>query len=216
MKINYYSGWFDGALPEQLAESLRKDIVDRSSIAIIWGAWAIEEYAEIAKNDWLDPAGIVFDKYHAIDPRMDKAAAQAAVRDAAVILLMGGDTVPQRDFLTEYDLAAPIKESRAAVIFGTSAGSKNMGEKFVCAIDCDHEAEERAVYDGLGLDGFAYEPYFSLDKAGLIQNYLLPLSQEIDIYATSDGAAIRVENGAVTVVTGDAYLISGAEIRKMQ
>ena len=215
MKIHYYSGWFDGALPVKLAESLRKDVVDKSSIAIIWGAWAIEEYADIVKNDWLNPAGIVFDEYFAIDTHMSKADAQGAVRNASVILLMAGDTIPQRDFMTDYELTTRIKESRASVIFGTSAGSKNMAKKFVCAIDCNHEAEERAIYDGLGLDGFACEPYFSFDKTKLIQDYLLPLSQEIDIYTTGDGAAIRVENCMVRAVVGDVHLISNSEISKV-
>ena len=70
---------------------------------------------------------------------MSKAEAHDAVRNASVILLTGGFTVPQKDFLTEYGLAAPIKESRAAVVYGVSAGSKNMGKKFVCTIDGNYE-----------------------------------------------------------------------------
>ena len=35
MKTHYYSGWYDGALPEQLSATLCKDIADRTSIAII-------------------------------------------------------------------------------------------------------------------------------------------------------------------------------------
>jgi len=215
-RIHYYSGWFDGNLPQGLVESLRNDITDRKSIAIVWGAWNVEEHADIAKNDWFDPAGIIFDEYHAIDPRMDKAAAHKAVRNASVILMMGGDTVPQKAFLEEYELAAPIEESRANVIMGTSAGAKNMAAKFVCAINSNHEAEERAVYDGIALDSFVHEPYFSYDKTELIQNYLLPLSKEIDIYATATDAAIRVENGKVKIIMGDVYLISGSKIQKYE
>ena len=215
MRIHYYSGWFDSALPEQFAEALRKDIVDRKSLAVVWGAWNVEEYADIAKNEWLDPAGIIFDEYYPIDPRMDKAAAHAALKNASVILLMGGDTIPQKTFMDEYELAAPIKESRASVILGLSAGSKNMATKFVASTSNGYNAEEKGVYDGLDLDSFAYEPYFSLDNAELIQEHLLPLSQEIDIYATANDAVIRVEKGKVEVVTGDAYLLSKSEIKKL-
>jgi len=213
-KVHYYSGWFDGPLPLQLGESLQNDITDRKSVAIVWGAWAIEEYISYAK-EWFDGAGIVFEEYHGIDPRMDKAAAHAALKNASVIVMMGGDTIPQRDFMTEYELAAPINESAATVIMGTSAGAKNMSAKFVCAIESNHEAEERGIYDGLALDSFAHEPYFSLDKTGLIQNYLLPLSQEVEIYATANDAAIRSENGNVTVVVGDVYLISSSKLQKI-
>jgi len=223
MKIHYYSGWFEDELPEQLAESLRKDIVDRTSIAIIWGAWGIEEYFEIVKNNWLTPAGIVFEKYDAIDTRMNKLAAQDAVKNASVILLTGGYTQPQLEFIMEYELNVAIEESSADVITGTSAGAFNMAKKYIGVVDNNYESEDRAVYDGLGLDGFAFEPYFSLtnrrkhglDSSKLLQNHLLPLSQELDVYTTADDAAIRVENGIVKAVTGDVHLISDSEIRKL-
>ena len=223
MRIHYYSGWFDSALPEQFAEALRKDIVDRSTIAIVWGAWGIDEYVDIAKNEWLNPAGIVFDQYHAVDTKMDKATAQDAVKNASVILLTGGYTLPQMEFIREYGLDAAIKESRATVIIGFSAGSHNMAAKYVDAVDNNYESGKRAVYNGLGLDGFSFEPYFSLtnvyrhglDSSELLQNHLLPLSQEIDIYATANDAVIRVEKGKVEVVTGDAYLLSNSEIKKL-
>jgi len=222
MKIHYYSGWYDGALPEPLAVSLRNDIVDRSSIAIIWGAWGINEYVDIAKNDWFSPAGIIFEEYHAIDTRMNKKTAQDAVKNASVILLTGGNTVPQMEFIAEFGLDVAIKESSAAVIIGISAGSHNMAKKYIGVDDNNYESEKRAIYNGLGLDEFAFEPYFSLnnrirhalDSSKLIQDYLLPLSQEVKIYAASDGAAIRVEKGTVTAVMGDVYLISNSEIYK--
>ncbi|MCL2353872.1 MAG: Type 1 glutamine amidotransferase-like domain-containing protein [Defluviitaleaceae bacterium] len=223
MKIHYYSGWYDGALPTKLAASLHKDIVDKSSIAIIWGAWGIEEYANIAKNHWLGPAGIVFEKYHEVDTRMSKEAAQDAVKNASAILLTGGHTVPQMEFIKEYGLDIAIKESSASIVIGISAGAYNMGKKCISVIDSNYESEERAVYECLGLDDFAYESYFSLenrrrhalDSSRLIKEHLLPLSEEIDIYATGDGAAFRVENGVVQVVIGDVHLISNSEIHKI-
>jgi len=223
VKIHYYSGWYDGALPTKLAESLRKDIVDKSSLAIIWGTWGIEEYGAIAKNHWLGSAGIVFEKYHEIDTQMSKETAQDAVKNASVILLMGGHTVPQLEFIKEYGLDIAIKESNASIVIGISAGAHNMGKKCISVIDSNYESEERAVYECLGLDNFAYEPYFSLenrhrhalDSSRLIEEHLLPLSQEMDIYTTGDGAAFRVENGIVQVVIGDVHLISNSEIHKI-
>ena len=220
MRTHYYSGWYDGNLPEPFAASLREDITDKSSLAIIWGAWGIDEYANIAINDWLNPANIIFEEYHAVDTRMDKSEAQDAVKNASVILLTGGDTIPQMDFITDYGLDKAIKESRANVIIGISAGSHNMAKKYVDAANNNYESGERAVYDGLGLDDFAFVPYFSLgetvrhglESTKLIQNYLLPLSKEINIYAACDGASIRVKDGLVNVITGDVYLISGSAI----
>ncbi|MCL2396672.1 MAG: Type 1 glutamine amidotransferase-like domain-containing protein [Defluviitaleaceae bacterium] len=214
MRIHYYSGWFDGPLPERLAEMLREDIIDRKSIAVVWGVWNIEEYMNIAKDTWFGPAGIVFEQYHAIDPRMDKTKAQELVKNASVILMMGGDTVLQKAFLTEHGLVASIKESKAAVIMGLSAGAKNMSAKIVCAISNNYEVHEIGIYDGIGLNDFCHEPYFSVENDELIKNELLPLSQEMDIYATGTDAVMRVKNGVVEVL-GDVYLIAGGKIKKI-
>ena len=215
MRIHYYSGWFDEALPEQMLDLLRRDLIERKSLALVWGCWALDEYVGIVKDKWFDPANIVFDEYHAIDPRMPKEEMHTVLKDASAILMMGGDTVPQNAFLTEYELAAPIRESNAAVIMGFSAGANNMGVKSVCAkYYVPDKFETWVAIDGLGLDSFAYEPYFNLDKTRLIQNELLPLSQKMDVYATSAGSFMRVEEGKVTVV-GDGYLFSGGEMKKI-
>ena len=98
-----------------------------------------------------------------------------------------------------------------------------MANKYIDVVNNDYESGERAVYEGLGLDKFAFEPYFSLAETQryglsnieLIQNYLLPLSKKVDIYATDDSAAIRVENGKVRKVIGDVYFITNSEIHKI-
>jgi len=214
MKIQYYSGYFDGPLPEQMAELLRDDITNKSSLAIVWGSWAIDEYFGIVKDIWLEPAGIAFNEYHLIDSRMPKEKAHESLRNASAILMMAGNTVPQHDFLTEYELSDPIEQSKAAVVMGFSAGAKNMGLKWVCSKSDGYEVEKTDIYDGLGLGNFCYVPYFSPDNEDLIKNDLLPLSQNLDIYATANESFIRVENGRVTAL-GDTYLISNSKIRML-
>jgi len=214
MSVHYYSGFFEKALPVKMVELLHNDIRDRKSIAIIWG-WAPDEYLSFAKDVWLDPAGIVFDEYHLIDRQISKEKAHESLRNASVILLMGGYTTLQNDFLAEYKLDVPIKESNAAVIIGFSAGAKNMGAKLVCMKSNGYVTETNGVYNGIGLDHFCYEPYFSLDNDELIRDALSPLSQELDIYATSDGSFIRAEDGKVKAF-GDTYLISNSEIKRME
>ena len=212
MKIHYYSGWFE-AFPKQMVELFHNDILDRKSIAIIWG-WLPKEPLSSIKDQYFDPISIVFDEYHLIDSSMPKEIAHQSLRDASVIFLMGGYTILQNAFLMEYDLAMPIKESRAAVVIGLSAGAKNMAAKCICMKSNGYNTEKNGVFDGLGLNNFCYEPYFTLDNDELLKNELLPLSKELDVYATSDGSFIRVENGEVAAY-GDTYLISCGEDHKI-
>jgi len=206
MRTHYYSGFFEKALPEKMVELLRSDIKDRKSIVMIWG-WLPEEDLNFAKNVWFGPAGIVFDEYHFIDPQMPNEKAHALLLNASVILLLGGYTMLQNAFLAEYELAAPIKESNAAVIIGISAGAMNMATKLV--------SQTNGICSGLGLDNFCYEPYFSLDKDELIRDELLPLSQKLNVYATSNESFIRVKDSDVEAF-GDVYLISDSDIHKIE
>jgi len=212
MSIHYYSGFFEGSLPVQMVELLKSDIKDRKSIAMIWG-WLPEEDLNFTKDVWLDPADIVFEEYHLIDRQISKEKAHELLRNASVILLLGGYTTLQNAFLAEYELDTPIKESNASVIMGFSAGAKNMAAKLIC-VKSNGYTEANGIYKGLGLGNFCYEPYFSQDNNTLTQNDLLPLSQELDVYATTDKSFLRVRDGEVSAF-GDAYLISGSKIRKL-
>jgi len=213
MSIHYYSGWFEKALPAQMVKLLGNDIKNKKSIVMVWG-FAPEEYLTFAKDVWLEPAGIVFDEYHLIDRQTSKEKAHEVLHSASVILLMGGYTTLQNSFLTEYELVLPIKQSTADVIIGFSAGAKNMATKLVCVKSNGYITEVNGIFSGLGLDNFCYEPYFSLDNDELIRDELLPLSQELDIYATSDESFIRVEGGQI-IAFGDTYLISDLKIKKL-
>jgi len=214
MRIHYYSGWFDDALPEQMIEMLRADLACRKSLAIVWGCWALEEYVGYVK-EWFDPAGIIFEEYHAIDPRMPKEEAQELVKNASAVLMMGGETEPMLDFIIEYGLDVSIRESKADVIMGYSAGAINMGTKWVCSKNNRYDVEETKIIDGIGLDNFCFQPYFETNNIPLIENDLLPLSQELDIYALTAESFMRVKSGEVAIV-GEGYLVSDAKIRKME
>ena len=97
---------------------------------------------------------------------------------------------------------------------GVSAGAKNMAAKVVCMKSNGHTSEENGIYNGLALNNFCYEPYFSLDNDELIKNELLPLSQELNVHATANGSFMRVKDSKVSMY-GDSYLITGSEIRKL-
>jgi len=213
IKIHYYSGWFDEALPASYLESLRSDITDKESLVLVWGCWGESWLIDFVKDSYLKPANIVFDEYHLVNDEVEKEKAHRLIKEASVLLILGGDTVPQANFFAEYELATPIKESNASIIMGFSAGAQNIAKKWVSAKEFDKEVEATTIYDGLGINNFCYVPYFSIDMDRLINDDLLPLSQEIDIYATSPEGFIRAKGDEITAF-GDVYLISHSKIYK--
>jgi cyanophycinase len=86
MSIQYYTGFFEAALPEQMVALLRNDIAEPRSLVVIagFGNWLPNEDSKVdinfAKDTWFDPAGIVFDEYHLIDAHMPKEKAHALLR----------------------------------------------------------------------------------------------------------------------------------------
>ena len=73
-KIRYYFGWFNGNIPQQIAQSILNDTPCKKSLVIVSNTPANNEetdkMAALAKNMWFEPAGVVFDNYHIIDYRM--------------------------------------------------------------------------------------------------------------------------------------------------
>ena len=89
-----------------------------------------------------------------------------------------------------------------------------MGAKWVNDWD-----EEIVVQDGLGLDNFAFNPHAPCDAESFARdedviNNLIPLSENIDVYAGSEESTMRVKDGEVEAM-GDVYLISGSKILKI-
>ena len=209
-KTYYYSGWFDEALPTRYLESLQDDVTNKKSLVLIWGCWGGDELVDFVKDTWLAPGGIAFDEYHLVDNRKSKEESHRLIKEASALLLLGGDDLLQAEFFKEYGLEIPIKESDANIIMGFSAGAINMPATCI-----SFEDGTTTIYEGLGLDNFCYIPYFSLDEYEVTKNDLLPLSQKIDIYATSPESFIRVKGDKVTAF-GDVYLISDSKINKQE
>lgn len=217
MKTHYYFSWFNDFFPEKLVRLLHEDITDRKSLVMISAepsGYTGEQinFDDISEWTWLNQAKIIFEEYHFIDYRMQKADARRIIQDASVIFLCGGDPVLQNDFLAEYELSDVIKNSNA-VIMGASAGALNMAAKWLNLNNTD-EGETSTIYDGMGFDHFAYESHSQRDYNTFVQGYLFPLSAEIDVYAAEQESAIRVKDGKIEIM-GPLYLISHSKIQKL-
>jgi len=219
-KIRYYFGWFNGTVPEKIAQSLLGDMTCKKSLAIISGTptdyETTDKMVALAINVWFGPAGIVFDSYHTIDYRMEKERIRDILKNASVILLHGGNPVSLNDFLCEYGMSETIKNSNATVVMGASAGAMNMSAKWV-----DDWTEEIKIRDGLGLDSFAIEPHAIFDGATAlandehIKNNIMPLSENVDMYVACEESTIRIKNGKLESM-GDVYLISKSSISQLK
>lgn len=214
MKTHYYLGWFDNFFPENLSKVLQEDITDRKSLAMISSNPSNYEDVGATERSWLDQVGIMFDKYHVINERVQKEDAQMIIQNASVIFLLGGNILNQNRFLVEYELSDSIKKS-SAVVMGASAGAINMSAKWLCSKNFGDEVEISTVYDGIGLDDFSVLSHFDLENnIALVQSELSPLSEEINIYASNKDCAVRVKEGNIDIL-GDVYLISHSKIQKL-
>ncbi len=214
MKIHYYLGWFNDFFPENLGRVLQEDITDRKSLAMISSNPLLYEEEGATERSWLDQAGILFDDYHLINYHVQKEDAQAFIRNASVIFLLGGDTLKQNEFLLDYELSDLIKKS-TAVVMGASAGAINMSAKWLCSKNFGYPVEKNSLYDGIGLDNFSVLSHFDLENnMELVQEQLSALSEEINIYASNKDCAVRVKEGNIDIL-GNVYLMSHSKIQKL-
>jgi len=224
-KIHYYFGWFNGVIPQKIAQSLNGDISDKKSLAIITTAPSNYEYTDgmlaFTKDTWFESAGVFFGNYHSIDYRITKEEAHTLLKSASAILLHGGYPDELKFFIEEYELAKAIEESAAAVIMGASAGGMNMSAKFAYGKKIDDDLREPTIiYDGLSLDSFALQSHAIDSLEGLarnehVKNYLFPLSYDIDVYVACEESTIRTESDKFDVM-GSVYLISNSHIQKVE
>ncbi len=215
MKTHYYLGWFSNFIPENLGRVLQEDITDRKSIVMISSNPDIYEEVGATECSWLDVSGITFDEYHLINYQLQKDDAQTLIQKASVIFLLGGNPLKQNDFLMEYELSEPIKQSKAVVI-GASAGAINMSAKWLCSKELGFEAETSSIYSGVGLDDISVLSHYDLENnTDQILSELSPLSYDMDIYASNEDCAIRVKGDKIDIY-GNVYVISNSVIQKLE
>ena len=218
MNTHYYLSWFNDFFPEKLVQWLHEDMKDRKSLVMISAqpsGYTGEQVniEDVFERTWFNQANIMFDEYHLIDRHMQKEDAQQFIQNGSVVFLCGGNPVFMNDFLVEYELSDAIKNSNA-LIMGASAGAMNMAAQWLCSKNGGHNVETSTIYGGIGFDRFAYESHSRLDYAALVQGYLFPMSEEIDVYAVEQESAIRVKDGKIEIM-GPVYLISHSKIQKL-
>ena len=224
-KVRYYFGWFYGIVPNEIAGMINHDLTCHKSLVVVHTMPQDfahnDETMNFTKHTWFEPAGVSFDNYHSIDHRINKEDAQQLLRDASAILFHGGSSDGLHAFISQYELEEAARESRASVIMGASAGGMNMAKRFAHGkwID-DNNREPASIFEGMGFNNFALQSHAvctleSLAEQAHTKNYLMPLSNELDVYVACTESTIRIL-GENMEFYGDVYKISNQEITKMQ
>jgi cyanophycinase len=219
MKIHYYLDWFNNGFPEKLAGLLQGDIKERKSLVMIStepndDRYSHEDALDVHEKGWFDDAGIVFEEYYSIDPGTNAEDAQRWVKNASVIFLCGGWPANQMKTMVKCGLVDLLGESDA-IVMGTSGGGINMSTKWMGVRHHEDKGvtTKERVHHGLALDKLSFEPHFDLGNTQLIEADMFPLSEEIDIYVTDQGA-VRIKDGKIDII-GDVHLISKSKICKL-
>jgi len=190
--LGFFSGVPNRRFPRDIAERLRGELMERSSLVFV-----CTDPAGHAKTDWyaagmhgmFEEIGMPFAGYYAIDDRMEPSRAAGLIQAASCVWLMGGQTPLQMQFLRETGLARAIQDTQAAIL-GLSAGAINMGKR---SLDVEESLEP---YEGLGLADITVTPHFQERRDRLPG--LLRLSEELPICAMEDDSAIFVKGDRIS------------------
>lgn len=204
----------DRGFPEELAQSLETIITNRGTLIYIASSpkdFETTDYYKDITVGWFAKIGIEFERVVVIDDRKSQAESKSLIREASVILLAGGITLNQMEFLKRSDLVSELQRYEG-VVMGISAGAINMAVDSFYSADEDHSLTQ--FYDGLGLVGISVEPHFLPDDVKRLELEILPYSNEADIYCLCDDSAIIVKDGERCYL-GDVYLASKGVLSKI-
>lgn len=204
--LGFFSGFPSRRFPDEIAVRLRAALPVRDCLVFV-SAWP----SEAERNDqdaagmhaMFEQCGMPFAEYAVIDDRTSAADAQALVRRASCIFLMGGHATQQFRLICAKNIAGEIR-ARSAVVLGVSAGACNMA---VHALDI---WESPVPYQGLGLADITIKAHVTQEDRELLNTLLqVTVAQHIPICAMEDNSAIFVRESGVEHIGRILWLSRG-------
>ncbi|MCI9552746.1 MAG: type 1 glutamine amidotransferase-like domain-containing protein [Acutalibacter sp.] len=193
--FGFFSGFPSQRFPQEVARRLREALSPRESLVFI-SAWPEDHQRNDSDLNGMYQMflewGMNFQERRVIDSRAKAPEAQAAVRGASCVFLMGGHPGLQWKLIQDLGLDGAIQKSDSAVL-GVSAGAINMAAR---SLDTK---ESPVPYAGLGLADITVKPHFDPGHQGVL-SLLLKISMELPICAMEDNSAIFVQGDAVSWV----------------
>ncbi len=213
MSTYILTSMFPDGFDKDTAQLFDRLIPDRGSFALVASEFEREhdktDYYSGYFLEWFRNAGISFERAYVVDGRMTPQEAQAAIRDADVVWLSGGDTLAQFGYFEKYGLVDIIRQ-HPGVVIGMSAGTINMAKTAVL-YDPAYGVYNATVYRGIGCVDISTDPHFEPDR---IAATILNASVERVIYGLCDNAIIVCKDGK-TEYYGEVYRLSGGEVERI-
>ena len=159
---------FDGCL----AEYLRKDIKKIDNLLFIAGSNAIIRTYEVQIPrfvNYFKNIEKVFKKIDCITINTLKDDAKNMVKNADVIIMLGGNPFEVRELSLDNDIVNDLK-SFEGVIIGISAGAMNMS-KYIIMTPCSEEFDKFDIRDGLDLCGISIFPHCNFKGVNFLDSY---------------------------------------------
>lgn len=158
--------------------------------------------------------GVTFDEYRILDRRMPDDDQHKAIEKASVVLLGGGDTLAQIDYIKAQGLLEQLHAH--SFVVGLSAGAMNMAKRSIVLIN--PYRDRTWVYEGIGLVDSTIIPHFDRYDDEFIETEILPLTYDGVIYGLCNDAAIIVQDKAVRyagtiykMINGQKQLVRAAD-----
>ncbi len=191
----YYCSGFDimNAFGHGLGEQFRKELKRTGSIVFIPAG---EERVEKAKNktvpifmEHLKNVGIEFERTILITPDFTKEEAKEAVKNADMLMLLGGNPFRLKELCMELDLIKALQDYNGLMV-GLSAGAMFMS-KYIIITPCSEEYPDFQVEEGLNLDGISIYPHNNTGE----EEYPEKLVSGDETYVMNDLLKVATEYG---------------------
>ena len=205
MRTCILTSMFQTSFPAALAAVLRERMPKAARFAFVASEFEmLHEKTDKYFHRFLEmftACGITFAETYVVDGRMTPAETQAAVRNADVVWLSGGDTPVQYAYFEKYGLVDVLR-AQDGVVIGMSAGTINMAKTAVCTKTCGHAVPQ--TYPALGLVPFSVEPHFDKET---VADELLQISREREFFGLCDEAVIVFADGKTEFI-GDVFRLA--------
>lgn len=205
--IRYYCSGFDNinAFGHGMGDMLKDEIKDNNSLVCIPASSntekTIEKYIPLFTSEF-KKFGIEFDKVVLLDSDYDKSESKKIVRNASIIILMGGDPFYQKELCEKLDIIDELKKYNGVMI-GISAGAMLMS-KYIIITPCSSEYPSFRIEEGMNLDNISIYPHNNTDK----EEYPKEIVLDDEIYKKDDLIKVAKKYGNFYLLQ-DYYIEDG-------